>query len=79
MSMAIRIARASSGKDKVAFSGYHGWSDWYIASNLSSTSNLDNHLLPGLDPVGVPLGLEGTAIPFEYDNVDDFKKDYHGK
>lgn len=74
MSMAIRIARASSGKDKVAFSGYHGWSDWYIASNLSSTSNLDNHLLPGLDPVGVPLGLEGTAIPFEYDNVDDFKK-----
>ena len=35
MSMAVRIARAYSGKDKIAFSGYHGWHDWYLATNLS--------------------------------------------
>ena len=27
-SIAIRIARAASGKDKVAICGYHGWHDW---------------------------------------------------
>ena len=74
MSMAVRIARAASNKDSIAFSGFHGWSDWYIASNLSSGNNLDQHLLPGLNPIGVPKGLTGTAIPFEYDNIDEFKK-----
>lgn len=74
MSMAVRIARAASNKDTIAFSGYHGWSDWYIASNLSSGNNLDQHLLPGLNPIGVPKGLTGTAIPFQYDNIDEFKK-----
>ena len=32
--IAIRIARAASGKDKVAFCGYHGWHDWYLSANL---------------------------------------------
>ena len=27
-SIAIRIARAASGKEKVAICGYHGWHDW---------------------------------------------------
>jgi len=27
--IAIRIARAASGKDNVAICGYHGWHDWY--------------------------------------------------
>ena len=49
--MAIRIARAASGKDKVAICGYHGWHDWYLATNLSDTENLSNHLLPGLAPM----------------------------
>ena len=48
--MAVRIARASSGKDKVAFCGYHGWHDWYLASNLADEQNLDGHLLRGLQP-----------------------------
>ena len=29
--IAIRIARAAAGKDKVAICGYHGWHDWYLA------------------------------------------------
>ena len=40
MSMSIRIARTHSKKDKVAFSGYHGWSDWYLATNLTGENNL---------------------------------------
>ena len=44
-SIAIRIARASSGRDKIAFCGYHGWHDWYIATNISDKSNLDDQLL----------------------------------
>jgi glutamate-1-semialdehyde aminotransferase len=29
--------------------------------------------MPGLEPSGVPLGLSGTAIPFKYNDIDDFK------
>ncbi len=74
MSLAVRIARTHTRRDKVAFSGYHGWTDWYLATNLSSESNLDEHLLPGLEPLGVPSGLSGTAIPFKYNNVEDFNR-----
>ena len=74
MSLAVRIARTHTKRDKVAFSGYHGWTDWYLATNLSSESNLDEHLLPGLEPSGVPSGLSGTAFPFKYNDIDDFKK-----
>ena len=74
MSIAIRIARAYSKKDKVAFSGYHGWSDWYMATNLAGTDNLNNHLLPGLSTQGVPKGLKDTVVPFIYNSVSDFKK-----
>jgi glutamate-1-semialdehyde 2,1-aminomutase len=71
MAIAVRIARAYSGRDKVAFSGYHGWSDWYLATNLTSETNLSDHLLPGLKPKGVPQGLQNTAFPFRYNNIED--------
>lgn len=70
VSIAIRIARAYSKKDKIAFCGYHGWYDWYLASNLADNANLDGHLLEGLDPNGVPRGLLNTAIPFEYNDIE---------
>ena len=60
--IAIRIARASTGKEKIAICGYHGWHDWYLAANLKNTE-LEEHLLPGLDPIGVPKSLSGTTIP----------------
>lgn len=69
--VAIRIARAASGKDKVAFCGYHGWHDWYLSANLSDDENLSDHLLPGLDPAGVPLNLRGTVFPFNYNNYQE--------
>jgi glutamate-1-semialdehyde 2,1-aminomutase len=71
--IAIRIARAASGKDKVAICGYHGWHDWYLSTNLSNDKSLDGHLLPGLDPKGVPRNLKNTTIPFQYNNFSELK------
>jgi glutamate-1-semialdehyde 2,1-aminomutase len=73
-SVAIRLARAASGKDNVAFCGYHGWHDWYLASNLSDSKGLDGHLLPGLDPHGVPKNLKDSVHPFEYNNLDKLEE-----
>jgi len=73
MSMAVRIARAHTLRDKVAFCGYHGWTDWYLAANLGEENALDGHLLPGLEPAGVPRGLRGTALPFHYNRLDQLK------
>ena len=67
--IAVRIARAASGRDKVAICGYHGWHDWYLAANLGDAENLAGHLLPGLEPKGVPQSLRGTVVPFHYNNI----------
>jgi glutamate-1-semialdehyde 2,1-aminomutase len=72
-SIAIRIARAATGRNKVAFCGYHGWHDWYISSNIANDSNLDEQLLPGLKPAGVPRQLQGTAVPFMYNDIASIK------
>ncbi|HMU82505.1 MAG TPA: aminotransferase class III-fold pyridoxal phosphate-dependent enzyme [Leptospiraceae bacterium] len=66
--VAIRIARAASGRSKVAFCGYHGWHDWYLAANLGDEANLAGHLLPGLSPNGVPSNLRDTVYPFNYND-----------
>ena len=73
-SIAIRIARASTGKDKIAICGYHGWHDWYLSTNLNNDKNLDGHLLPGLQPNGVPRGLTGTTLPFNYNDIEQLEQ-----
>ncbi|MBT0663928.1 aminotransferase class III-fold pyridoxal phosphate-dependent enzyme [Geobacter pelophilus] len=73
MSLAIRIARAHTGREKVAFCGYHGWTDWYLAANLGADNSLDGHLMPGLDPAGVPSSLRNTAFPFHFNQIDQLK------
>ena len=50
MSVAIRLARAYTKKEKILFCGYHGWFDWYLAANLKTNKNLDKHLLSGPNP-----------------------------
>ena len=72
--IAIRIARAASGRAKVAFCGYHGWHDWYLSANLGDEKNLAGHLLPGLEPKGVPQDLRGTVLPFNYNDFDALEK-----
>lgn len=71
--VAIRIARAASGKDNVAICGYHGWHDWYLSANLGDDASLDGHLLPGLQPNGVPRNLKGTVFPFVYNNYEQLE------
>ncbi len=74
MAIAIRIARAATGREKVAVCGYHGWHDWYLASNIGDTTALDGHLLPGLQPAGVPRALRGSVLPFRYNEVQDLEE-----
>jgi len=79
MAIAVRIARARTSRDEIALCGYHGWSDWYLATNLPRKSAdagtaLDKHLLPGLSPAGVPQGLSETTHPFTYNDIDGLKQ-----
>ena len=70
--VAVRIARATTGRDLVLICGYHGWSDWYLAANLKNEKGLDNLLLPGLKPAGVPQDLKGTALTCVYEDYEAF-------
>lgn len=74
LALAVRIARAATGRSGIAFCGYHGWNDWYLAANLAGTSALDGHLMPGLEPRGVPRELAGTAVPFRYNDFAAFER-----
>lgn len=74
LAIAVRIARAQMRRDVVAFCGYHGWHDWYLAANLGEGDSLDGHLLPGLQPAGVPRSLRGTALPFAYNRIDQLRE-----
>lgn len=74
MALAVRIARAHTGRDAVAVCGYHGWMDWYLAANLGETHALDGHLMPGLPPSGVPRGLCGSALAFHYNRADQLEQ-----
>lgn len=70
--IAIRIARAASGKDNVAICGYHGWHDWYLSVNLNDQGeDLSGHLLAGLDVNGVPNHLKNSVYPFMYNNYEE--------
>ena len=71
-SIAIRIARAASGKDNIAFNGYHGWHDWYLASNLSSKKNLNKHLLNNLK-IKRCSKEEDLVFPFEMNSFEKLK------
>jgi glutamate-1-semialdehyde 2,1-aminomutase len=73
MSIAVRIARAFTQRDKVCICGYHGWSDWYVAANLSEDEALADHLLPGIPSRGVPSGLRGTVLPFHYNRIEELE------
>jgi glutamate-1-semialdehyde aminotransferase len=71
--VAIRIARAASGKDNVAICGYHGWHDWYLSANLSDHNNLNSHLMRNLPIRGVSEKLKNSIFTFEYNKFDQLK------
>ena len=75
--IAVRLARAASGRDKIAICGYHGWHDWYLSANLNTSSSqgiLKDHLLPGLSTKGVPKNLKNTVYPFKYNDYKSLEK-----
>lgn len=71
--MALRIARVASGRTKVAFCGYHGWHDWYLAINLKSEDNLNKHLIEGLSAKGVPENLSDQVTSFLYNDFESMR------
>ena len=62
--VAVRIARGVTGRDKILFSGFHGWHDWYQAANFLADPVTGSFPATGVPPIGVPKVLEGTVIPF---------------
>jgi len=70
--VAVRIARATTDRPVVAICGYHGWADWYLAVNLGGSDALRGHLLPGLDPLGVPVNLRGSSVAFHFNSREAF-------
>ncbi len=73
MAVAVRIARATTDRSAVAICGYSGWHDWYLSANLGESDALSGHLLPGLDPLGVPRELRGTALTFRYGHPEELR------
>jgi glutamate-1-semialdehyde 2,1-aminomutase len=80
LAIAVRIARAATGRDLILFCGYHGWQDWYLAANLRGDDSLNAHLLAGLEPAGVPRGLTNSILAFRYNAIEEFRAliDEHG-
>jgi len=72
--IAVRIARAATGKDKIAICGYHGWHDWYLSTNISNSENLNSHLMKNLPIQGVQKSLKNSAFVFEYNNFNKLKE-----
>ena len=71
--VAARIARATTKRSKIAVCGYHGWHDWYLAANISGDDSLNGHLLPGLNPAGVPRQLCETTVTFKYNQLEQLE------
>ncbi|MEN6315844.1 MAG: aminotransferase class III-fold pyridoxal phosphate-dependent enzyme [Clostridiaceae bacterium] len=71
--VAVRIARATTDRSVIAICGYHGWHDWYLSVNLGESDGLRGHLLPGLEPLGVPAELRNTAYAFKYNDREGFQ------
>ena len=67
--LAVRIARSATNRQNIAICGYHGWHDWYLSVNLKNKNDLNEHILPGLEPAGVHKNLKNTAFPFKYGNL----------
>ena len=52
---AVRVARAFTGRDRVAVCGYHGWQDWYVGSTTRHK--------------GVPAATRALTHSFKYNDV----------
>ncbi|NDI84637.1 aminotransferase class III-fold pyridoxal phosphate-dependent enzyme [Undibacterium crateris] len=65
---AIRVARAFTGRDRVALCGYHGWQDWYIGTTARS--------------LGVPQAVRDLSHSFPFNDLaalDNLLKQHNGE
>ena len=72
--VAARIARGTTGRDVILFSGYHGWHDWYQSANYLADPTTGEFPFSGIEPTGVPKALAGTAIPFPENDLECLKR-----
>ncbi len=68
--VAARIARGTTGKEIILFCGYHGWHDWYQSANYLVDPESGEFPFAGIEPIGVPRALAGTAVPFTYGDLN---------
>lgn len=68
--VAARIARGTTDRDIILFCGYHGWHDWYQSANYLVDPDSGEYPFAGIEPIGVPRALAGTALPFSYGDLD---------
>ena len=61
---AVRVARAYTGRDRVAVCGYHGWQDWYIGSTARKR--------------GVPLATQALTHTFAYNDLESLRSVFAG-
>lgn len=59
--MAVRLARAATGRDIIATTGYHGWQDWSVVAN------------PGASK-GVPGRVEAYTESFTYNEIESLER-----
>ncbi|MDP7393115.1 MAG: aminotransferase class III-fold pyridoxal phosphate-dependent enzyme [Alphaproteobacteria bacterium] len=52
---AIRVARAATGRERIAICGYHGWHDWYVGSTTRNK--------------GIPKETRGLTHSFLYNDI----------
>jgi len=57
---AIRIARAYTGRERIAVCGYYGWQDWYIGSTTKD--------------LGVPLAVKELTHRFQFNDLQSLYK-----
>ena len=57
---AVRVARAFTGRDRVAACGYHGWQDWSIGATARN--------------LGVPKATRELTHTFTYNDLDSLER-----
>lgn len=57
---AVRVARAFTGRDRIACCGYHGWQDWYIGTTTRNK--------------GVPAAVRELTKTFSYNDLASLER-----
>ncbi|MDC1107686.1 aminotransferase class III-fold pyridoxal phosphate-dependent enzyme [Gammaproteobacteria bacterium] len=62
-SAAIRLARHTTGKEKIICNGYHGWQDWFIGTTTRNS--------------GVPEAVRNLSIKIDSFSIQELEQSFH--